>query len=72
MKERIKLYCLFCKSEQFELPEKGCQPNVGEMVKCANCGRLNDYTSMLKIAKEKAIQMIEDETEKIIKKELRL
>lgn len=67
MKEQIKMVCLFCKSEQFELPKKGYQPSNGEMIKCANCGRLNDYTSMLNITKEKAIEIAKAEAQKIIK-----
>jgi uncharacterized Zn finger protein len=67
MKEQIKMFCLFCKSEQFELPKEGYQPSCGEMIKCANCGRLNDYTSMLNITKEKAIEIAKAEAKKIIK-----
>ena len=67
MEEKIKMYCLFCKSEQFELPDENYQPSHGEMIKCANCGRLNDYTSMLEVTKEKAIQIAKKEAEKMIK-----
>jgi len=67
MEEKIKLYCLFCKSEQFELLGEDYQPTFGEMVKCANCGRLNDYTSMFQVAKEEGMQIIQKEVEKIIK-----
>ncbi|MHC4122650.1 MAG: hypothetical protein ACYSSI_03675 [Planctomycetota bacterium] len=67
MEEKIKMYCLFCKSEQFELPDANYQPSHGEMIKCANCGRLNDYTSMLEVTKEKAMQIAKKEAEKMIK-----
>ncbi len=69
MKEKysIKMYCLFCKSEQFELPDENYQPSHGEMIKCANCGRLNDYTSMFQITKEKGMQIAKEEAEKVIK-----
>ena len=69
MKENysIKMRCLFCKSEQFELPEENYQPSYGEMIKCANCGRLNDYTSMLEVSKEKTIQIAKEEAEEMIK-----
>jgi len=67
MEEKIKMYCLFCKSEQFELPDENYQPNFGEMIKCANCGRLNDYTSMFQVAKEKGLEIAEKEAKKIIK-----
>lgn len=67
MEEKIKMYCLFCKSEQFELPDENYQPSHGEMIKCANCGKLNDYTSLLEVAKEKAMQIAREEAEKIVK-----
>jgi hypothetical protein len=67
MQEEIKIHCLFCKSDQFELPTEGHQPNPGEMIKCATCGRLNDYTSMLKVVEEQAVQMVEAEAEKIVR-----
>ena len=67
MEEKIKMYCLFCKSEQFELPAENYQPSDGEMIKCANCGKLNDYTSMLEVAKEKAMQIAKEEAEKMVK-----
>jgi len=67
MEENINMYCLFCKSEQFELPDENYQPSHSEMIKCANCGKLNDYTSMLEVAKEKAIQIAKEEAEKMLK-----
>ena len=67
MEEQIKMYCFFCKSEQFELPDESYQPSNGEMIKCANCGKLNDYTSMLEVAKEKAMQIATEEAEKMVK-----
>lgn len=73
MEERydIKMHCLFCKSEQFELPTEGYQPSPGEMIKCANCGKLNDYESMCRVAKENGIEMVKAEFEKTIKKTLK-
>jgi len=67
MEEQIKMYCLFCKSEQFVLPDENYQPSHGKMIKCANCGKLNDYTSMLEVAKEKAMQIAKEEAQKILK-----
>jgi uncharacterized Zn finger protein len=67
MEEKIKMYCLFCKSEQFELPDENYQPSNGELIKCANCGKFNDYTSMLDVAKEKAMQIAKEEAETMLK-----
>lgn len=49
-----ELKCLFCTSTQFELPSENYEPQSGDMLKCANCGRLNDYDSMMRIAKKAA------------------
>jgi len=67
MEERIKMQCVFCKSDQFELPRENYQPSHGEMIRCANCGRLNDYTSVVRIAEGRAIEMAKAEAERIIK-----
>ena len=69
MKEKytIKMKCLFCKSEEFELSEKDYQPSYGEMIRCANCGKFNDYESMCNVAKEKGFEIVKDEAEKLIK-----
>ncbi len=37
------------------------------MIKCASCGRLNDYSSMLKLMKEQAIEMAKVEAERIVR-----
>jgi len=63
----IKMHCLFCKSDQFELPEEDYQPSNGEMIKCANCGRLNDYEAMCNVAKEHGIELINEEIQKDLK-----
>ncbi len=67
MEKQTKMHCLFCKSDQFELPGRDYQPSPGEMIKCASCGRLNDYSSMLKLMKEQAIEMAKVEAERIVR-----
>ena len=62
----IKLRCIFCGSQSFELPEEGYQPEHGEQILCANCGRTNDYDSLLNVAKKHAKEW----TEKQVQKEL--
>ena len=44
-KTTIKLKCIFCGSQNFELLEEGYQPKHGEQILCSNCGRTNDYDS---------------------------
>lgn len=72
----IKLECAFCNSTEFELPYEGYQPYEGEMLKCSNCGRLNDFSAIKEVAidtgreelKEYAHHEIEKELKKILKK----
>lgn len=72
----ISLRCVFCDSTQFEIPYQGYQPSDGEVLKCVNCGKLNDYSSLREVAIEKgrneakkcATGLIEGELKKIRKK----
>ena len=67
-----KLQCVFCNAELFELPEENYQPEIGDMIRCANCGRLNDYSSIRNLAINKTLKNVEkdikDEMEKMFKK----
>lgn len=60
----IKLRCIFCGSQSFELPEEGYQPKHGEQILCANCGRTNDYDSLLNVAKKHAKEWAEKQVQK--------
>lgn len=62
----IKLRCIFCGSQSFELPEEGYQPKHGEQILCANCGRTNDYDSLLNVA----MKHVKEWAEKQVQKEL--
>ena len=68
----VKLQCVFCGSENFSLPSKRYRPKEGEQIKCANCGRLNDFDSLHQIAMKRGIDMakkdINDEIKKMLKK----
>ena len=66
-KWEIKMTCLFCKSNQFEI-EEGREYASGDMIKCGNCGKLNDYESMLNVTKEKAMDIAKAEAKKMIDK----
>jgi len=37
------------------------------MIKCSACGELNDYDSVLDIAKEKGVELVKDDLEKELK-----
>lgn len=58
--ENIPLRCAFCMSTSFEIPHTGYQPQPGEMLKCGNCGRLNDYESILRVAEEQGVEFVND------------
>ena len=61
----VKLRCLFCFGEQFILVEED-PPQPGGQVLCATCGRSNDYDSLMRVARRKAIQFAENEAQKLI------
>ena len=70
----IKLKCVFCQSTNFDVP-KGYEPKAGEQIKCANCGRSNDYDSLFCLVKKEVIeigrQIAEDEVKKMLKRVLK-
>ena len=78
MKEQyeVSLECVFCGSTEFEIPYEGYQPEEGEMIKCGNCGELNDARSIRDLAvnnkledvKKDATKYVEDELKKMFKK----
>jgi NAD-dependent SIR2 family protein deacetylase len=63
---KLTLQCFFCKSSSFVLPSENYQPKSGEQIQCANCGRTNDYDSLMRVAKRKAVEWGEE----LVQKEL--
>lgn len=73
LRKNISLHCTFCHSTQFAIPYDGYEPHHGSFVVCAQCGRENDFTSLLLVVKSKGIDMAKVYAEKFIedmKKEL--
>ncbi len=62
----MSLRCVFCFSTQFELPKEAYQPQPGEQIKCANCGRMNDYDSLIRVVQRKGKEWAEDQAQEII------
>ena len=66
----ITVLCLFC-SAPLQAGE-GAKFESGDMIKCSSCGELNDYDSVIEVAKEKGIGIAKDhvreELNKTIKK----
>ncbi len=65
-KTQMSLQCLFCCSTQFEVPEEGYHPQPGEQIKCANCGRTNDYDSLMRVVKRKGTEWAEEQAQEVI------
>lgn len=65
----IALKCLFCGCEFKGDTEKEYQS--GDMLKCKECGELNDYDSLIEVANEErekyAINYAKEEIEKMLK-----
>ncbi|EIX7809413.1 hypothetical protein MK936_004501 [Salmonella enterica] len=66
LKETIRLRCSFCRSEQFALPYTDYSPPGHSFVVCANCGRENDVTSLLIIAKLKGMEIARAYAERLV------
>jgi len=65
-KTQMSLQCLFCRSTQFEIPEEGYQPQSGEQIKCANCGRMNDYDSLMRVVQRKGKEWVEEQAQELV------
>lgn len=64
--KNVPLKCFFCFSTQFVLPEENYQPQSGELVECANCGKLNDYDSLVRVVQRKAKEWAEEQMQAVI------
>lgn len=72
---QVNIKCIFCGSTQFEYDENN-PPKDGEMIKCGNCGKLNDFSAIRDLAitnkreeiKAEFHKEIEDKLKKMLKK----
>jgi hypothetical protein len=64
----LKLHCLFCSSTSFNLPDDDYSPKPRERIQCTNCGKMNDYDSLMRIAKRKGMEWAEAQAKKEIEK----
>jgi hypothetical protein len=58
---------VFCQSSDFKVPYHDYIPKDGEVIECANCGKLNDVTSLQKVAIEDATKKISNQMQKYMK-----
>lgn len=61
----IGVKCLFC--DVTLKTEKEQEYQSGDMIKCLECGELNDYDSVLDVAKESGVELVKGELEKELK-----
>ncbi len=64
--KEFKSLCCFCMSDKFELPTKNYQPQPGELIRCANCGRLNDVTSLIQSVEEEVSEYTHDVAKDVV------
>ena len=64
----VHLKCLFCDSPLEGKKDK--EYSAGDMLECQNCHELNDYDSLLEIAKEEGTGLVKDQLEKELQKTL--
>ncbi len=60
----VTLLCVFCDAPLQD--ENGKEYQAGELIKCDSCGEDNDYGSVYEIAKDKGLQLVEEEVLKTI------
>ncbi|MFT7088137.1 MAG: hypothetical protein ACJAZX_001592 [Rickettsiales bacterium] len=62
----ISLECIFCSSTKFDIPEEDYKPKQGESIKCGNCGKFNDFTSIEKVVHIKGEKWAKNEAQKLM------
>ncbi|MGK0149689.1 hypothetical protein [Pseudomonas putida] len=65
-KKTIGLRCAFCRSYEFALPHAGYVPYPGGFVVCALCGRENDVTSLLLVAKSAGLELVKQHAQHLV------
>lgn len=63
---QVSLQCFFCFSTQFVLPEEDYQPQPGELIQCGNCGRWNDYDSLVRVVRRKGHEWVEEQAQALM------
>lgn len=63
----IALECVFCSSTKFEIPDGDYRPQQGELIKCGNCGKLNDFSSLERVVHAKGKELAKSQFDKILK-----
>ena len=70
LRKTISLHCSFCRSSQFAIPYDGYRPHHGSFVVCANCGRENDFTSLMLVVKRDALEIATEYAQTVLNNEI--
>ncbi|VAW64815.1 hypothetical protein MNBD_GAMMA08-3 [hydrothermal vent metagenome] len=62
----IEVLCLFCHSTL--TADEDMEFESGDLIKCNSCGEMNDYDSVVEVAKEKAVEKVKTEVEEELSK----
>jgi hypothetical protein len=65
----IDLKCFFCDSPLTGPEDK--EYRSGDMIKCTECGELNDFDSLMDVAKEEAIGVVKSDAQKELNKTIK-
>lgn len=65
----ITALCLFCQAPLHS--EENAEFKSGDMIKCGSCGELNDYDSVIEVAKEKGIEKVKSQVEAELEKTMK-
>jgi len=66
---RITIRCLFCNSGI--IVEEGKKYESGDMLKCIECGELNDFHSLINVAKEEGMKQLKEKVERQLHNEFK-
>ena len=66
---KIIALCLFCQAPL--QADENTEFNSGDMIKCDSCGELNDYDSVIEVAKEKGIEKVKSQVEAELEKTMK-
>lgn len=65
----ITLKCFYCDCS-LEGPKEQ-EYRSGDMIKCSECGELNDYDSLIDVAKEEAVSFVSSDVQKELDKTIK-
>ena len=65
----IEVKCLFCEATLQK--EDDIEYKSGDLIKCPNCGEMNDYDAVIEVAKDKGIKKVKAEVTKDLEKKFK-